>query len=319
MSNKIVESISNHFEIETTNDNSNSEIDTLNNKLANITRESLGIMGKTISKTQDNSQEVTLKSMEYVSNSADKIIDVTEKLSKNHNDRTEKLYEKHNLTLSEKDKEIKDYQQSLKIVSEKMIELHLKEDINSKYMKGVHDYASLVANYEEELSSIEYNIKITNQKIEPIEKELKEIESNLKIENRMFDKSNFEFEKSLEELENIKVEYKDSMTKEKYLEHFNRSKRKLRKIFDELSDYESRLLNIEKERLNKIMEITPLKEELEKLEIHFNLLKNSKKNFEKVSMLSIINPESNNKVSSLSNEKHEEVIDVIAEPRLEIL
>lgn len=131
----------------------------------------------------------------------------------------------------------------------------------------------------------------------------------------MFDKSNFEFEKSLEELENIKLEYKDSMTKEKYLEHFNRSKRKLSKILNEISHYEYLLLNIEKERLNKIAEITPLREQLGQLNIHFNLLENSKKNFEKVGMIGMINTSTNNKVSELTHEKHEEIIDVIAEPR----
>jgi len=224
----------------------------------------------------------------------------------------EKTYEKHNLTLAEKDKEIKEYHKTLQIISEKVVELRVKEDIRNKYMQGVQEYAILQANYEEELSNVENQIRVMERKMAPFEKELQEIETNLKIEDRILNTSNFEFEKSIEELENIKLEYKDSMIEEKYLEHLNRSKRKVKKILDEIFHHEYCLLNIEKDRLNKITEIAPLKEELENLKIHFTFLLNSKKKFEKVSMLSMLTPKDKKKVLYNAG-RYSEVIDVIAE------
>lgn len=309
------------FKIEADRENRKSEINSTNEIVTktldnsqNITQESLVIVGETISKTQNNSQELNLNSIKHLNDTSNKTIDLTERLSESHNNKIERLSENHNLALSKNNKEMKNYQQALTIISERMIELRIKEDINSKYMKGVHNYTVLVAKYAEDLSNIKYNIKVTNKQIEPIQHELQEIESNLKIETRMFDRFNFEFEKSFEELEKIKFDYKDSMTEEKYLEHFKRSKRELRKSLNEISYCECRLLNFEKERLNKVIEITPLIEQLGQLNIHLNLLENSKENFEKVSMIGILNTATNNKVSELTHQRHEEIIDVLAEP-----
>jgi DNA repair exonuclease SbcCD ATPase subunit len=259
------------------------------------------ITKETISKVQDNSHELNQSALKIVSESAERTSDVLEK-----------SYEKHNLALAEKDKKIEEYQKSLQAVSEKVVELRVKEDIRNKYMQGVQEYATLQANYEEELSNVENQIYVMERKMAPLEKELQEIETNLKIEDRILDKANFEFEKSIEELENIKLEYKDSMIEEKYFEHLNRSKRKVKRILDEIFHHEYSLLNIEKDRLNKITEIAPLKEELEKLKIHFNLLSNSKKKFERVGVLSMLSPKSKEEVSD-NRGQHLEVIDVIAE------
>lgn len=144
--------------------------------------------------------------------------------------------------------------------------------------KSTRTFEEIHAYYNLQIKDIENTIKRAKNSLLPFEKILRDIEVDIKVLESKYMDLNYEFEKEIDEIENIKFEYKSIMKEEEYLKILQRKERGVRRLIDKILDRERQLLNKEKERLHKLEEMKPRERELTNLEILLESLKNQYQN-----------------------------------------
>jgi hypothetical protein len=229
-------------------------------------------------KSVDNMKDIADKGMQTVADTtvkmADKnqniIIDTHEKFRNS----LDEIESKHKEEIAKSQEKIHNYQDMLYKTTIEIIRQRTIKEIKEEFAQNVLTLVEAKAKYEENVSKTKNDIKRIKNNLKPLQDELQKIEIEIKILESHYKKLNNDFDTLIKALDELKYEYKHNMDESKYYEIYRRKYREQKRIVDDIEQKELELLNRELERLNKIEEMEPLLQEIERNEIALEYLEN---------------------------------------------
>ena len=187
-----------------------------------------------------------------------------EELEKKEENRIKELMVGH-------DKTIKGYSQLLQVADRKTTELKVREELRNEISQKMMNLSELIATYNEKILNLENNIRRQKEKLNPQRNKLKELEVELRILDSLYMELNSKFDKEVYLIKELMVENIDS---DKYAEIYKRKNMIVDQLLEELRHKELELLYKECDILDTKEEMKVDFDELEKLEVFYEYLKN---------------------------------------------
>ncbi len=154
------------------------------------------------------------------------------------------------------------------------------QEVEKRYQEGILAYIDVLARYEEEIGLLKEKLQKAKLKALPMEEQLTHYAEEIRIEERLLERLNSDFLQKVGDYEAFETEYSPLMD-QKSVTHLKRTKHKeIAKLQSELEESETKLLNLELERLNQVELLEPIKTEIEQIEHTITELEHKKRYFE---------------------------------------
>ena len=232
------------------------------------------IAGNALDKTHGLLEKNTNKLAEVGSKTADYVKEIADTSAQKLQD----AHDKHKREIEDKDKKhygkMKEYQGLLQNASMEITKYRTIEEIRNQISHNVLSFADSISTYHQKIADTKNSINRAKIKLQPFQNDLQELEEKLVILDSHYEELHHGFDKQIYSLDMLKHEYKKSMKKSKYHEAYQRKKRELKHLLDEIEHKELELLNREHDRLNKVEEMEPMLQGLEHHEVALEYMEN---------------------------------------------
>jgi len=232
---------------------------------------------KLSSESMSNNKEIVNKSLDMVTNIIRK---ENENISEQKNIQREEESRKNQI--------LEEYKKSSQIINKELLEFEAKEKLHNELSTKLLTLVEKKANYEKYIDDTEDFIERKKRELEPLKKALLVTHTEMMILDRQYTELNNDFDKQIKIIEELKFEYKDTMSQDKYSENISRKERELYKLKDAIEHKELELLNRELDILNQIEEIEPKQNVLEELESSLKCRKNDQKKMSHIESIKLI-------------------------------
>lgn len=232
---------------------------------------------KLSSESMSNNKEIVNKSLDMVTNIIRK---ENENISEQKNIQREEESRKNQI--------LEEYNKSSQIINKELLEFEAKEKLHNELSTKLLTLVEKKANYEKYIDDTEDFIERKKRELEPLKKALLVTHTEMMILDRQYTELNNDFDKQIKIIEELKFEYKDTMSQDKYSENISRKERELYKLKDAIEHKELELLNRELDILNQIEEIEPKQNVLEELESSLKCRKNDQKKMSHIESIKLI-------------------------------
>jgi len=184
-------------------------------------------------------------------------------------------------------------------------EYKVKAEVIANFTQGVTTHAEIINYYHKEIANLKDDIKLKESRVSPEILRIKELEEEINKLLFLYDDKNNSFGKKCNEIKFILTDLNQVVIEKKAKEVIERKKRETLEIYNQIIEIEMKVLNRERERLNRSGEIQSEVEQLEELKLSLNYLQNEKSQKEMIGLFQLLNTTLNMQEGSPENKTTE--------------
>lgn len=153
-------------------------------------------------------------------------------------------------------------------------------ELNQRYQEDTKHYAQEIQNFNLQIETLKNDIEEAIEEKKEQEEECAKVTSEIGFQSRIIAESNDAFHQAIASLDELEIEYKESMEASEYMHIVKKKKHALQKLLDNIEAQEAALLNYELERLNILELLAPKRKHVEQLQKQLKTLEQEKLHFE---------------------------------------
>ena len=153
-------------------------------------------------------------------------------------------------------------------------------ELTQYYQEGTQRYSQEIQKYNLEIEKTKDLIAQAQNDNKEDEEIFSKCAREVSYYARVIGESNDSFHQDIGSIEELQLEYKESMDASDFMKIMKKKNYALRKLLDKIAEQEEQLLNHELERLNILEKLTPKRRQIEQLQGQLKTLEREKKHFE---------------------------------------
>lgn len=180
--------------------------------------------------------------------------------------------------------------------------MHAIIELTQRYQETTQKYSQGIQNYNLKIEKLKTHIDELSNNKQEYEDIFVKLAHEVKYQVRILANTNDTFHHEIISLEELEMEYKESMKNSEYMKIVKKKKKVLYKLLNSIEEQEEQLFSQELERLNTLEKLTPKRKKVEELTKQLKTLELEKKYFESNQLQHIL--------PSTLNLSTQEVIDI---------